>query len=179
MSELSPYDTGERCEPKPWISGDRRRPAEEDRDRYGKVDFENDSSENVVTVHVERSEKGEYVLVYYATGGEISLQNAAEGERGEIPAKVSEAFMQLGPMPPHDTMARALWRARFIATTFYDEADIEPLQNLGDILTDLVHYADHMGLNIHAALDKAYWMVDEERKDWQMQPVDHNERLFR
>ena len=65
---LTPFDTGERAEPSVWAPvppgaayGDIVEGKHDD--RYGKVDFENDSSEHVVTVHVERDADGEYVLV--------------------------------------------------------------------------------------------------------------------
>ena len=80
--------------------------------------------------------------------------------------------------PPTDTLERALYRAE-IVTDLYDEKDIEPQQNLGDVLTDLVHYADARGLNIHAALEKGLWMADEERADWYLPKIDPDERMFR
>lgn len=80
--------------------------------------------------------------------------------------------------PPTDTLERALWRADII-TGLYDEREIEPQQNLGDVLTDLVHYADARGLDIHAALEKGIWMVDQERADWHLPRIPEDERMFR
>lgn len=59
--ELTPYDTGDRCEPKLWQPGrlavlDAMRHSEDE--HVGKVDFEDDSGETVCTVHVERDESG-------------------------------------------------------------------------------------------------------------------------
>lgn len=57
MPDLTPYDTGERLEPHRW----RERPeAPED---YGKVDFEDDESATVATLHFERTETGYRLVV--------------------------------------------------------------------------------------------------------------------
>lgn len=62
---LTPYDTGERLEPRLWVrggtlvgpyEGTSRGPARDD--DFGKVDFENDESTTVVTVYIERSGEG-------------------------------------------------------------------------------------------------------------------------
>jgi hypothetical protein len=56
---LTPYDRGERLEPKPWV-----RPVPlmrwED-EEYGKVDFDNDESATIFIVHFEKEGEG-YVL---------------------------------------------------------------------------------------------------------------------
>lgn len=62
---LTPYDTGERLEPSVWVTPDRRRPEEYDRDRYGKVDFNDDTDTTIGTVHGERVD-GTHVLVVYS-----------------------------------------------------------------------------------------------------------------
>ena len=64
--DLTPYDTGERAQPLVWVSADSRRPAEDERDRYGKVDFEDDGGETLATVHVERVEACHVLVVYSA-----------------------------------------------------------------------------------------------------------------
>lgn len=70
MSNLTPFDTGARLEPKPWgrahFNGD---------DDYGKVDFENDESVTDVTIHVEREEGGALVVhVYQHTDNELRVE---------------------------------------------------------------------------------------------------------
>ena len=62
---LTPYDTGERCEPKLWqpdraavlaaMNGDEGRDV-------GNVDFEDDEGHTVVTIHVSRSADGIYTV---------------------------------------------------------------------------------------------------------------------
>jgi hypothetical protein len=63
---LTPYDTGERLQPGAWVTPDPRRPEEYDRDRYGKVDFDDDESATLATIHVERVETCHIAVVYSA-----------------------------------------------------------------------------------------------------------------
>lgn len=58
QAELTPYDTGERLEPQPWTVE-----LGSDPDRYGKVDFEDDESATIATVHIETTPAGTYRLV--------------------------------------------------------------------------------------------------------------------
>jgi hypothetical protein len=70
MPSLTPYDTGARAEPTIWATGARRAglhpallgDADEELDRYGKVDFEDSASSTIVTVWIEGTEDGENVL---------------------------------------------------------------------------------------------------------------------
>lgn len=57
LERLTPYDTGARLEPHRW----RERPTQPQ--DYGKVDFEDDESATVATVHIERTPAGKYRLV--------------------------------------------------------------------------------------------------------------------
>lgn len=60
----TPYDTGERAEPQLWVSSATpgQSPEENERDRYGKVDFENDSSQTLCTVYVEKNPDGTHTV---------------------------------------------------------------------------------------------------------------------
>lgn len=64
-NQLTPYDTGEVLEPAIW--GGEHGPSLPhlmDRDEYGKVDFDNDGGETVVTVWVQRNcETGAYEVM--------------------------------------------------------------------------------------------------------------------
>lgn len=67
---LTPYDTGARCEPKIWshstavaLAGATGRTLEDELDRFGRVDFENDESATMVTVHVESTETGHRIVI--------------------------------------------------------------------------------------------------------------------
>lgn len=67
---LTPYDTGARCEPRVWPTptylalenfSPEARAIEED--RFGRVDFDDDTAATVCTVHVVRGEDGQHVVV--------------------------------------------------------------------------------------------------------------------
>jgi hypothetical protein len=61
----TPYDTGERLEPKPWY------PERNDPDSYGRVDFEGEAGETEFTVTAKRDPEGEgYLLEIDNHGGE-------------------------------------------------------------------------------------------------------------
>lgn len=60
---LTPYDRGERLEPKPWVV--HRRPVVYPDESYGRVDFDNDEAATVATLWIERREDGSYVLRGY------------------------------------------------------------------------------------------------------------------
>lgn len=60
MTELTPYDTGQRAEPKVWTE----RHIEDEGD-YGKVDFDADSDYTIATLYLEKDPDGTYVLRGY------------------------------------------------------------------------------------------------------------------
>lgn len=76
---LTPYDTGKRLVPQVWVLGDRRRPAEHDEDRYGRVDFDDDTSTTILTVYVERGDDGQHT-VHIETMGEEDVPVVLNGE---------------------------------------------------------------------------------------------------
>lgn len=79
---LTPYDTGERAEPHLWVRPGNAAPldpavdphAEELRDNYGKVEFDNDESATVAIVHIERTEDGNYRLVVDDWSGDLDVR---------------------------------------------------------------------------------------------------------
>lgn len=84
---LTPYDTGERAQPMVWTTPDRRRPEEHDPDRYGKVDFEDDSGTTLATVHVERVD-GCYVLVAYSHSTDSIVRVNLDADLGVIQDRI-------------------------------------------------------------------------------------------
>ncbi|AYB70192.1 hypothetical protein SEA_ONEIAGILLIAN_82 [Microbacterium phage OneinaGillian] len=80
-SYLSPYDTGKRAEPRPWTLSTKAAIAEmgpisrqfSEAD-FGKVDFENDSSEHVATVWFERGDDGAYVMHVAGIVGPVRIE---------------------------------------------------------------------------------------------------------
>lgn len=76
---LTPYDTGARLEPKPWVITD---PGAEpgsviwkiDQDRYGRVDFDDNESATIATVWIERNELGQNVVHIQQLADEVVVQ---------------------------------------------------------------------------------------------------------
>lgn len=76
---LTPYDTGDRCEPKPWqpdvtsVAAAVRSGETED---IGKVDFDDDEGHTVATVFVSRDEDGIYALhvIPFVDDSELTVQ---------------------------------------------------------------------------------------------------------
>jgi hypothetical protein len=59
---LTPYDTGQRAEPKVWESRHR----ESDND-YGKVDFNAEDDATIATLYIERDKDGTYAIRGYTS----------------------------------------------------------------------------------------------------------------
>lgn len=76
---LTPYDTGSRLEPAVWVLPDRRRPEEHDPDRYGRVDFNDDTDATIATVYAERVESCHILVVYsHETNSEVRINLDAD-----------------------------------------------------------------------------------------------------
>lgn len=92
---LTPYDTGARLEPKPWpvatptaldqISLDEIGLADE-LDRFGNVDFENDESATLVTIHVSKNPDGTHTVhvIPMTDEDEISVEFHGETVNGTL-----------------------------------------------------------------------------------------------
>ena len=72
---LSPYDTGKRYEPQPWVVGEGLAATSAEpialemaEDRYGKVDYEDENGLTGYTIWVERNERGIPVVHIQQTG---------------------------------------------------------------------------------------------------------------
>ena len=78
MRDPNPYDTGERAAPKPWIREGRERHGF-DPDDFGRVDFENDSSETVATIHLSRRDDGGYTVHIIPTTDDLTIEWHGEG----------------------------------------------------------------------------------------------------
>lgn len=63
---LTPYDTGDRLEPHPWVRGEVASPGglpwRVEVGDFGRVDFDDDEGRTVLTLYVERSVTGGYAL---------------------------------------------------------------------------------------------------------------------
>lgn len=80
---LTPYDTGERAQPIPWVSStDRvrdRATGVADSDRYGRVDFDDDESRTVATVYMMKGSDGNYHLHIEAMDDDLKVIDNREG----------------------------------------------------------------------------------------------------
>ena len=63
---------------------------------------------------------------------------------------------------------RALTRQQMIFDLFYDDEAHESDVAIRDALTDLMHMAQHRGVDFDAALARASTMWHRERKAWQL-----------
>lgn len=62
---LTPYDTGQSCEPRLWqpdTDSVRAAMRADEHDDIGKVDFDDDCGETVAAVHIERNVDGSHTL---------------------------------------------------------------------------------------------------------------------
>ena len=86
MRKLTPYDTGERLEPKLWVGSTQGVGSQNDRDDWGKVDFDNDESSTELTIYVE-DKGGDLVVHIYSQGGrEYTIDIDDQDLRFEVPA---------------------------------------------------------------------------------------------
>lgn len=97
---LTPYDTGQLLEPKPWVPWHSYSPSEQQDElrkqsldgRWGKVDFDDDEGGTVATVHAERQGDGHYKLI---VEGSIAIESKDWDLEGTSPV---EAPASLGPV---------------------------------------------------------------------------------
>lgn len=101
---LTPYDTGERLEPHPWIARDPGLTKAKEPDDYGKVDFDADDGYTVATLHIRKEEDDSYTLAGYTNEPlniDIDYQGMPEDEplfltpSAALQAKVQEVIARL------------------------------------------------------------------------------------
>ena len=68
--EPSPYDTGERCEARPWIRCGEQVTQATPAESFGKVDFDNDEGSTICVVYVERRSDTGYAVHVQSLCGE-------------------------------------------------------------------------------------------------------------
>lgn len=85
---LSPYDTGQRAEPRVWpllyvdqdVAPIEREMTE---DRYGRVDFDDENGDSLFTVWVDRNEQGARVVhIQQLSQTPVAIRIHGEDERG-------------------------------------------------------------------------------------------------
>ncbi|MFJ2420665.1 hypothetical protein [Streptomyces brevispora] len=85
QSELSPYDTGARREPKLWQPNSEAVAAvmrSDEAEEIGNVDFTNDEDSTVVTVHVSRGDDGMYTVHLMPMCSDDQIRVEFHGEKG-------------------------------------------------------------------------------------------------
>lgn len=74
-TELTPYDTGVRCEAKAWLPYGTKVNESTPAENFGKVDFDDNEGGTVAVVHLERGADGKYTLHLDNLGeDEITIQ---------------------------------------------------------------------------------------------------------
>jgi hypothetical protein len=87
--QLSPYDTGARCEAKPWIPYGERVTEATPAESFGKVDFDDEESGTVCVAYLERDKDGGYTLHVAPLSEDRKVRVAIHYERGA--ARVNSA----------------------------------------------------------------------------------------
>jgi hypothetical protein len=113
--------------------------------------------------------------------GRKALGLSAEHQRtsSEVAAEMRANLSDDSLVPEHDTIDRALWRVDTILKGFYDMESEEPVQALGDLMTDLLHWCDVHDRSWRGAQDRAEQMVQWEREDWGLDRIWSSDRMFR
>ncbi|MFK0154154.1 hypothetical protein ACIQVK_19035 [Streptomyces sp. NPDC090493] len=87
QSELSPYDTGARCQPRLWQPNREAVTAamrSGEAEGIGNVDFTNDEDNTVVTVHVSRGDDGMYTVHLVPMCSEDQIRLEFHGEEDVV-----------------------------------------------------------------------------------------------
>lgn len=74
MNHLTPYDTGERAEPHPWVTSTQGVGRTNDRDDWGKVDFDDDEGITIATIWLEFNEHARNYIVHIRKNGPLGLR---------------------------------------------------------------------------------------------------------
>lgn len=118
---LTPYDTGERLEPRPWQVQNRNLPDPDERNRYGRVDFDDDEAATQVTVHVTKDADRDGHTLHISNARE-SLRIVTDGEEGPLVESPSEELQKA----VEETMARL--------RTPYEREEAEVFWNAGQAM---------------------------------------------
>ena len=96
-----------------------------------------------------------------------------------VAADIRESMSEQSGIPERDTLDRALWRVDTILKALYDMESEEPVQALGDLMTDILHWCDYHERSLSGAEDRAVQMVEWERADWGLPRIWMSDRMFR
>ena len=81
MRELTPYDTGERAIPIPWVGapGDFTTDLNRAPEDFGNVDFDDDEGRTIATIHLSRRDDGGYTVHIMPMDDDVTIEWHGEG----------------------------------------------------------------------------------------------------
>ncbi len=130
---LTPYDTGARLEPQLWPKGDA--------DTFGLVDFDDDESHTVLTVHVERRGSG-YALHVRNLTATLTMVGEA-GEALVVDAILLDGLPELLALASrgrHDFERQVLWGETTPEERAAADARWEAAVRAADVLHELTRH---------------------------------------
>lgn len=97
--QLTPYDDGYRLEPRPWVAGtatvSNRTAQAVSPDHYGRVDFDNEDSETVLTAWVQKTETGYILRVDEHTASNLTIETSTDRQRRETAMQKLDTELRL------------------------------------------------------------------------------------
>lgn len=155
MTDPTPYDTGEVCEPKPWLDND---PLNIGSPHWGRVDFDDDEGSTVISqLRVEPAGRGhsratitfasgvDEIILHDLNRGRIRVVDHLEGVNS-LEAKIAQA-------------GRALDQG--------SDAGDDDVTRLADTIANLYHWCDANGVDFTEAADRAEGYKAAELADWE------------
>ena len=95
-----------------------------------------------------------------------------QSERRVIAVAEVKRLMASRWAPDHDTHERASFRADLMVEMFADSGEPGHVQ-VGDLLTDLIHWCHINDVDWQSAVDQAEFMFNEDREDWGLGRLAH------
>jgi hypothetical protein len=153
--ELTPYDTGEVCEPKVWLDRGRENLGDPG---WGKVDFDNEECSTVIaglrvvplpggTVAIEFGANVDHVVIREVNGARV---------------KISTPGADFDDLDTLDEKIRQAERA----ITQGSDVNEENETRLADLLASIFHWCDANGVDFQEASDLAENIKSYELADW-------------
>lgn len=99
MTSLTPYDTGDRCEARPWVPSGTKVSEAIPADSFGKVDFDNDEGSTVCVVHVERRKDGRHIVHIQPLCDDTELDVVVDVDRANAQGTNVDATTSRGDRP--------------------------------------------------------------------------------
>ena len=124
MTELTPYDTGDRLEPQLWVRGETASPGGLPRraiaSDYGRVDFDADDGTTILTLYIERVTNGYRMHVDSHSDDYLHVIGANEPPALQGPAGELDADYRAEQMMLLDSQLRQIGAQHSEHVVFYD-----------------------------------------------------------